>query len=116
MSDRTRAKIADLLMRWSRRLCRVEPRGEIDWDTCADCGVNIAEDGHRPDCPGETGLRVVTLREIYPHGPATCEGCGEVLWPGDTYTTIPTEPITGIPAGVVSCVGCAATAAVKEDK
>lgn len=101
------------LIGWARALLQMPATANEDFDTCAHCKAPGCEDGtaeHAPDCPGVTGVHVVTLQEMWPDGPAKCE-CGVVLWPGESYSQIPLDPTAdGTPVGLVACLGCVANA------
>jgi hypothetical protein len=102
-----RAKLALRLIGWARALLKMPATANDDWDTCALCGVSGCEDGsaeHKPDCPSVTGVYIVTLQEMWPGGPARCEGCGTTLWPGYSYSHISLAP----DVGQVACLGCVA--------
>lgn len=110
MSDRLRAKIAVRVLDVAQALLGGVKPHNGDFDTCVYCEATGCESGdadHAEDCPIVTGIFPVTLRDMWPNGPAQCSTCHTLLWPGDTYSTIPQEPIGGIPVGLVACTGCA---------
>lgn len=116
MKDRTRAKIAVRLLAAARWLLRIEP-GEPDFDTCVYCGATGCEDGeakHATDCPQETGLYPVTMRDVWPDGPAVCHHCDTALWPGDHYALILIEENEDFSIREVACVGCTVLAGVEQ--
>lgn len=111
-ADRLRARLALRLIGWARSLLRLSKGGiDPDWDTCTHCGATGCESGtveHAPDCPLATGVHVATLQDMWPFGPAVCQGCDTVLWPGSHYSHIARGEIEGIPVGEVACLGCVA--------
>jgi len=102
-----RAKLALRLIGWARALLKMPANASGDFDTCGYCKATGCETGtaeHAPDCPLVTGVHVITLQEMWPGGPAICEGCGTTLWPGDSYSHIEIAPNVG----QVACLGCVA--------
>lgn len=71
------------------------------------CGAKGCEDStvqHASDCPNETGVFPVTLKDMWPSGPIRCCRCKDVFWPGDRYMHLPVDELPDIYE--VVCVGC----------
>jgi hypothetical protein len=115
VSDKLRAKLALRLISIARRLLRMPTGGhDGNYDICIYCKAGGCEDGtaeHRADCPSVPGVWPVTLQEMWPAGPAQCEGCGTTLWPGDQYSHIVLSEAP--PIFQVACTGCALLAEVE---
>lgn len=119
MSDRVRARVSVLLIRAARRLLRLRPATDRE-GPCVYCGERVCQGAdHAEDCPSSTGVFPVRLEEMWPAGPARCDHCGTLLWPGDTYSHI--DRGEGNPMGVgpdlpiyeVACTGCALLAEIE---
>lgn len=113
-----RARLAVALIRGGQRLLGIEA-SDGDFSTCVYCGTKGCDTGeaeHASDCPLETGIFPVALKDMWPGGPAVCESCKAVLWPGAMYSVIPfSRELEGVPGGVVACTGCALLAQVGEE-
>lgn len=112
--DKVRAVVGVALIRAGRAALKLAPTASGDFDTCVYCKAPGCEDGtaeHAPDCPSVTGVFPVTLQEMWPAGPAVCEGCGTVLWPGDKYSHIALRDAPAV--FQLACTGCALLAEVE---
>lgn len=114
MIGRFRAKLAVRLLAVARELLQVKP-SDGDFDTCVYCktpGCESEDATHARDCPAVTGVFPVTLRDLWPYGPAICDRCSSGLWPGDSYSYITLED-GPVPIVEVACTGCALLAEVE---
>jgi hypothetical protein len=110
-----RAVAGVALIKAGRFLLKMPATASGDFDTCIYCKATGCENGsaeHRADCPVVTGIHPVQLRDMWPGGPAKCEGCDTLLWPGDHYSCITLQD-GPTPILQVACTGCALLAEVE---
>lgn len=114
-----RSRLGYRAIRLANRLLQLKPSDGPD-GPCLYCGVegdSLGGYDHAADCPLTTGVFPVELKDMWPDGPAKCEGCDVLLWPGDTYSLIPFDGmLQGVLGGTVACSGCALLAQITKER
>jgi hypothetical protein len=119
VSLRLRDRLGVALAKWSRWLLEVPRFADDPFEGgCVYCGIDCNGTGneHAADCPSSTGIYPVRRSELWPYGPACCDRCSAVLWPGDTYSHIGLDDFEGIAVYEVACTGCALLAELEADR